>query len=260
MEKLNMANINMLIKKVYLLAGVIIAANMFVVNDVRAMKQEDKNNNIIINNDDIKDNENEKENFIIRVLDMTSGFVLKWENLFNFIGGAVFSGANNYFKWWDYKPGKYWQFGCVGWRSKRFLNDILQFEVNFINLGRGGFWLLPGAFYHIKNCAYKNDKTKAREKGKNFYISTLFAELIEKKVKNKTIVKITVYTLFPLVFLLQGFLSIPLTVHIPKINLSISISFDSIIWGVIGFFLDGKEEQPNKENPNEKNEIELKNI
>ncbi len=38
MEKLNMAKVNMLLKKGYLLAGVMMAANIFAVNEMKAME------------------------------------------------------------------------------------------------------------------------------------------------------------------------------------------------------------------------------
>ena len=239
----NMANMNTLFKKGYLFAVVIMAANMFVVNEMKAM-----NDNRREPEKDMK--EGNDESTFLKFLDMTSGFVLKWENLINFIGGAVFSGANNYFKWWDYKPGTYWKLAWFGWRSKRFLKDILQFEIN-LNAVRGAFWLLPGTYNFIKG--FPNNKGQYFEP---LHVSFLLACCVDKFLgKENNFVTIIEFIVF---FLLQGFVSMPLTLHIPKINLSISISLDSILWGVAGMILDEKE-VPNEENPNEKNENELKN-
>ena len=120
-----MAKVSTLIRKGYLFAGVIMAVNMFVVNEVMAMKdisEETKNKNLL-------ENEKEDDNSIpIGSKKMKGGeikdgktvisktlsvqgfrnFLLSHENIFNLIGGAVFSGFNNYFKWWDYNPGGTW--------------------------------------------------------------------------------------------------------------------------------------------------------
>ena len=226
MKSLNMASINTLIRKGYLFAGVIIAANIFVVNEMKAMED--------IQQEHEKDaKEGNDGSTFLKFLDMTSGFVLKWENLINFIGGAVISGANNYYKWWDYKPGTYCKSVWFGLRSKRFLKDILQFEVNF-NLGRGFFWLIPGAYNFIRYSTVR-DAEKCIE---SLYVSFLLADRVFDFFDEK--LPAFIITLI-VSFLVQGFVSMPLTLHIPKINLSISISLDSIIWGVVGFFLDKKE-------------------
>ena len=130
MASLNMAKVNTLFRKGYLLAGVVMAANMLVVNEAIAMKEENK--------------ENEKSTFP-QVLDKASGFVLSWENAINLTGGVVLSGINNYLKWWDYNPGKYSRLGCLGWRSGRHIKDIFQIGIN-LNLGRGILWLIPGTY------------------------------------------------------------------------------------------------------------------
>ncbi len=217
MAKLNMAKINTLIKKGYFLAGVVMAANMFVVNEVRAMED---------NTGDIKDetqiDPSKKENSGLQGF---IGFLLYWENAINLFGTLALSGANNYFKWWDYSPGTYGEFGCIGWRSKRLLNGIFQFDIN-INLGRGGVWLIPGAYFYEKlkdvDEVYLN----------HLHVSNLIASRF-KEIK-----------LIMVFFLLQGFISMPLTLHIS--NFSISISLDSIIWGVIGMILD-KEDGKNED-------------
>ena len=112
MAKLNMVLKNTLFKKGYLLAGVMIAANMFIGNEVKAMNQEE--------GDDfkIKDlNQDSSINTGKKTSPLGLKFVLTYENYINFIGGLVFSGFNNYFKWWNYDAGGYRQFLWSGWRS-----------------------------------------------------------------------------------------------------------------------------------------------
>ena len=130
MASLNMAKVNTLFRKGYLLAGVIIAANMFVGNEVRAMiptnmtaiKNDIKENKY---NNDNGEKEGEKKTLS---LEGVLNFVLSWENTINLVGGVVSSVANNYLKWWDYNPGGYSRLGCFGWRSGRLINifQILQ--------------------------------------------------------------------------------------------------------------------------------------
>ena len=216
MAKLNIAKVNTLIRKGYFLAGVIMAANMFIGNEMRAMNlnknhftEEKKNikkelkelNELKEKNKEIKQvieelgkdvNKLNKKNAKIKKQKKTGGqgfrnFLLSHENLINLIGGAVFSVFNNYFKWWDYNPGTYCKFVWLGLRSKRFLKDILQFEVNF-NAVRGIFWSL-------------------------------------KKKKEGSLVSFFIKDI-----LLRGCISMPLTLHLPKINFSMSISLDSILW------------------------------
>ena len=57
MASLNMAKVNTLFRKGYLLAGVIMAANMFVVNEVKAMEQIRRRNNPINESTIIEDND-----------------------------------------------------------------------------------------------------------------------------------------------------------------------------------------------------------
>ena len=249
MEKLNMAKVNTLIRKGYIFAGVIIAANMFVVNEVKAMKDISGKSkekgwtsmtmNSSYNSVPISDKEKEKyeklqegginggeEPTNIKGKKITSKTqprqnfldkVLSHENIFNLVGGLVFSVANSYLKWCDYNPGGYWnlRFGCLGLRSKRFLNGMLQFEGN-LNLERGAFW----SFFHIINLILKR-KSKRIERDDDFS----WGSFIIKDI-------------------LRGFISTPLTFHIAKFNLSISISLDSIIWIGICKILEPK---PKKE-------------
>ena len=257
MANINMVNMNTLFRKGYLLAGVIIAANMFAVNEMKAMK--DKTTTTKSNTSKLmKDGKltgkgkellkmNMKPDYFKGIKRKKSGEqsffdkVLSYENAINLVGGTVSSIANNYFKLWDYNPGWYRQFGCLGWRSKRFLNGVLQFEVNF-NLGRGAFWSIP----HIINL-YIIKRSKGEKKDNDFsWVGFFFSDI------------------------LRGFTSMPLTFHISKFNFSISISLDSIIWwGIIDNILklSGKKKgkKENKEEGgeelidiNEKEKVEKK--
>ena len=235
MAKLNMVKVNTLIRKGYLLAGVIIAANMFAVNEMKAT--DDKSNTSIDDNMEQEGGEKEKErDKNASSLESVLNFVLSRENTINLIGGVVFSVANNYLKLWDYNPGSYCNLrnGCLGWRSKKFF-DIVQVDINF-NLGRGGFWLITGAYNFIKFFTV-NDYEKEG------YVSPLhFCFLVACRFgkSSDTIALI-------LSFLFQGFVSAPLIFHIS--NFSIAISLDSILWAVIGKILElkVKEELEKKE-------------
>ena len=243
MEKLNMAKVNTLIRKGYLFAVVIMAVNMFVVNEVMAMKKVsettknanpmtmDSSYNSIPKSDKNKlkykklqkgeinggeEPTNIKGKKLMSKTQSRQGFldkVLSHENIFNLIGGLVFSVANSYLKWSDYNPGGYWnlRFGCLGLRSKRFLNGMLQFEGN-LNLERGVFW----SFFHVINLFLEKKSKDGDFSWVGFFIKDI----------------------------LRGFISAPLTFHIATFNLSISISLDSIIWiGICKIF----ELKPKKE-------------
>ena len=163
MASLNMANMNTFFKKGYLLAGVVMAANMFAVNEIKASSP---NPSVNVNqqsleqqytsvqnpfgntNDDSKKND---DNIILDEKDHKKkqgplDKLLSLENYFNFFGTLALSGANNYFKWWDYNAGGYCtlRIGCLGYRTKQFF-DIVQLDFN-LNLGRGALWLIPGIF------------------------------------------------------------------------------------------------------------------
>ena len=220
-----MAKVNTLIRKGYLLAGVVMAANMFVVNEMKAMDPTNiKQNNDI--NDMVKKEEDKKTLSFEGVLN----FVLSWENTINLIGGAAFSVANNYLKWWDYNPGGYFKLGCFGWRSGRHIKDIFQIGIN-LNLGRGILWLIPGTYNYIKTCTAEEAKRTA-------YITSLyFSCLVADRFKDSNLAaNIALIG----VFLIQGFVSMPLAIHIS--NFSISISLDSMLWAGIGKFLDKTED------------------
>ena len=229
MAKLNMVKVSTLIRKGYLLAGVIMAANMFVVNEMKASanESESEDNKLI---DMVEKDEGKKTLFLENVLNFVEWvlyYVLSYENSINFIGGAVFSGANNYFKWWDYNPGKYSKLGCFGWRSGRLIKDIFQVDIN-INLGRGILWLIPGTYNYIKAYAKKEED----------YIRLLhFSYLVAERVYEFfTAKKLAFKTTLIGFFLLQGFVSVPLAIHIS--NFSIAVSLDSMLWAGIGKFLD----------------------
>ena len=241
MAKLNIANMNTLFKKVYFLAGVVMTANMFVVNEVRASNSEDTYK--IDSNANQEQDENKKEGNS-GVVQGFLNLLLSHENIINLFGEAVFSGFNNYFKWWDYNPGWYGQFGCFGWRSGRFIKDIFQFEVNFINLGRGAFWTILGAYNVIKGF------TNNIKYYQPLHVSYLVAVLINKKHMSR-IALIGV-------FLIQGFISLPLTLHF--FNFSISVSLDSIIWGIMGIFLGKILEARIKKEEKGKEGEELKEV
>ena len=214
MEKLNMANMSTLFRKGYLLAGVVMLLNMFVVKEVMAMEggstgnpfsselQMNPNSNNELNNNStniegyrrIEGTESEKldvteDQFAPSILDELLYRLLFWENRINFFGGIIVSGFNNYLKLWDYNPGIYFKVGCLGWRSKSLLNGIFQFDIN-LNLGRGVLWT---TFFWLN------------------------------------------YTTMPKIMiiarLIVEFISIPLAIHIHGFD--ISIAFDSILFTVV---------------------------
>ena len=234
MASLNMANMNTLFRKGYLLAGVMMAANMFVGNEMKATDNRER-----INMDENTEKNEEGKDKDASSIESVLNFVLSRENTINLIGGVVFSGANNYLKWWDYNAGSYCnlRIGCLGWRSKKFF-DIVQVDIN-LNVGRGISWVILGAYNFIKFFTV-NDYEKEG------YVSPLhFSFLVACRLEkpSPTIALI-------LSFLFQGFVSAPLIFHIS--NFSIAISLDSMIWGITGFFLDKgknneKEEEGGKE-------------
>ena len=218
MASLNMAKVNTLFKKGYLLAGVIIAANIFVGNEMMAMEtnpQEEENEKYMKNENHEQQKENKEDSGIpikdASLLKRGLNFVLKYENTFNFFGGLFFSVANNYLKLWDYNPGGYWnlRIGCLGLRSKRLLNGMLQFGGN-LNLGRGAFWLIPGVFELMRYVKGQNKPRKST--------ACLIMLKILGKVRNNEPKFGFFYSIF---FLVQGFVSIPLTLHFSKFSISI---------------------------------------
>ena len=123
---------------------------------------------------------------------------------------------------------------------KRFLNGIFQFEVN-LNVVRGILWLIPGTYNFIKGIV--SEQYKGRDYFTPLHVSCLVADLIDKDPWSTLA--------FIGVFLIQGFGSMPLTFHIS--NFSISISLDSMIWGVIGLFLDKKDDDGKRRRRKKKN-------
>lgn len=220
-----MANMNALFRKGYLLAGVVMAANMFSVNEMRAMEQVEGDNNNSINRWEpilIRDNNgNVSWNENVRFF---SAVILYCENAVNFIAMLLVSVVNNYFKLYKYSAGKFRiDYGWFGYRTKRFLNGILQFEVGLNVVGKGIPWLIPGIFGLI-------DYIKL-EKYPIIFKST--AGLITMKILNKDENsfrnnKTSFGVFYSIIFLLQGFVYMALTLHIS--NFSIWISLDAILW------------------------------
>ena len=258
----NMAKLNMVFREGCLLAGVIMAANMFTGNEVKAMNQEEgdtykkeklleEEENERIIEELRKKKEETNKNKVEREkkkrgksgLKSFLGFLSSYENTINIIGGAVLSVFNNYTKWWDYNPGCYGQFGRIGWRSKRFLNNMFQFDIN-LNLGRGVLWLIPGAYNFINFIKLLLIKVKDSYD----YIKCLHVSyLVASNLFNGDSMQITAIIVF---FLLQGFVSMPLTFHLSKFNFGIEISLDSIIWAGIGNILYLKVTKQEKEEEN----------
>jgi len=250
-----MANMNTLFKKGYLLAGVVMAANMFVANEVMASENKNETGNLggqgsgqgaeaqltQQNNFEIKDFPPQNGNEVQAggkkgdqkkqdPLDK----LLSCENYFNFFGTLALSGANNYFKWWDYNAGSYCnlRIGCLGWRTKKFF-DIVQLDFN-LNLWRGIGWSIPHII-KFRRSLTKAEKIENNEKDE------------ENAIKSGSNADSWVSFLFK--DILRGFVSIHLTLHISKFNFSISISLDSILWEfIIGRFLKETGQQPDKEN------------
>ena len=226
MASLNMANMNTLFRKGYLLAGVMMAANMFVGNEMKATDNRER-----INMDENTEKNEEGKDKDASSIESVLNFVLSRENTINLIGGVVFSGANNYLKWWDYNAGSYCnlRIGCLGWRSKKFF-DIVQVDIN-LNVGRGISWLIPGTYNFIKACKANNDDEEKYTKP--LYFSYLVGDLFDGE-------SYASLAAFIAVFLIQGFVSVPLAIHIS--NFSIAISLDSMLWAGIGKFLDTDEQ------------------
>ena len=224
MEKINMVKVSTLIRKGYLLAGVLMAANMFVVNEVKASSEtknlnnkEKKKKKYIIDSDEksitkdvkIEGEENKKKQGPLYKL-------LSGENYFNLFGTLALSCANNYFKWWDYNAGGYLKLriGCLGWRTKKFF-DTVQLDFN-LNLGRGALWTILD---FISLCFRGEQKTVAM--------------YVEHKAKLNKLTKEARLAAYFFITFLQGLISAPLTVHIAKFDFSISLSIDSILWEIV---------------------------
>ena len=138
----NMSLGNTLIRKGYLLAGVMMAANMFVVNEMKAMNTENDENRSVyleeIRSDGLENGRNNHKK-VLSFAECVPYYFLAYDNYINLFVGVVSSVANNYLKLWDYNPGTYREFGRIGWRSGRLIKDIFQFDIN-LDLGRGVFF------------------------------------------------------------------------------------------------------------------------
>ncbi len=229
----------MLFKKGYLLAGMIIAANIFVVNEMLAM-DEDKTDEILL--EDMNNTISPIANII--TIDITRP-ILYWENYFNFFGTLALSGFNNYSKWWDYDAGIYWKLGCLGWRSKRLLNGIFQFEGNF-NLCRGISWGFLGFwFLFVQKCT----SARVKKNLSSIVISSLFFLIINNENRQEQLIMVEmenqdyIRRIAFFLLILQGFISAPLTFHISKFNFSISISLDAILWELVTIWARKKKEK-----------------
>ena len=251
----NMAKVSTLFKKGYLLTGMIMAANMFVVNEMKAMNSpydkkdglmatEEKEQNFGKEEKKKKKNNNNKKNFFTQdsTKDTTMN-ILFWENYFNSFFTLALSGFNNYFKWWDYNAGGYCnlRIGYLGWRTKKFF-DIVQLDFN-LNLWRGIGWSIP----HI--IKFRRSLTKAQIQDNT--------EIKQNEEGNdaKSGSNASPWVSFLFKGILRGFVSIPLTLHFS--NFSISISLDSIIWEfVIGMFFN-TDEKGGKKNPDDSTIKEL---
>jgi len=249
-----MANMNTLFKKGYLLAGVVMAANMFVANEIKASNsknnEEDNPETLQVDlNQQLLDKQNQQmENHDETMIKNKKGQkkkqspldkLLSLENYFNLFGTLALSGANNYFKWLDYNAGSYCnlRIGCLGWRSKK-LFDIVQIDIN-LNLWRGIGWSIP---HFIK---FRRSLTKAQIQDNTEIKQN------EEGGEIKSVSNASPWVSFLFKGILRGFVSIPLTLHIS--NFSISISFDSIIWEfVIGRFFN-TDEKGGKKNESEPN-------
>jgi len=269
-----MANMNTLFRKGYLLVGVMMAANMLVVNEVKAMDDRtaaplltnnpmttSQNNGISFRSEMPQGDTNppygnrcnkiseqvynmdkqtvEKFNQEHKKQDVQDFFdcLLSWENYANFFGSLALSGANNYFKWWNYDAGEYFKLGCLGYRTKKFLNDILQLEVN-LNVIRGVLWLIPGSLFFVVQ-GYSNHKinTACSFTFSLLLFLTINNGTVDAKIEKKLHTKVIAFFLS----ILQGFASAPLTFHLSKF--SISISLDSIIWELVAIWARKKVEE-----------------
>ena len=242
--KLNMVLKNTLFKKVYFLAGVVMAANMLVVNEIRASDEEEEGK--------IVEDQNNSNSSGKKASPLKNGlkFVLTFENYFNFFGTLALSVANNYFKWWDYNPGGYLnlRIGCLGWRSKSFLNGTSQFEIT-LNLGRGAFWMIAtffGSNDYLKGKIIIGSLTNTA--------AVIMASVITEGWENGPRGKI----LFFFLSSLQGFVSMPIAIHISIF--SIAISLDSIIWELVSGLLkivrvNMEKEQIKKNEMNDDNKV-----
>ena len=266
-----MVKVSTLIRKGYLLAGVLMAANMFVVNEVKASedpsekkKEEEKDT------DSQKDNTEEDNVQTEQKIEIENsfyigpckyiGFLLQWENTINLVGGALFTFANGLYNFYENKPSFYSDYLFAGWNSNPFARGYLQFCPN-INLGRGIFWLvmyyaqtkLMHTSYKIIKETLVNEKVQ-EEVASNFakgYLFYLFGEYTPFVIGNKLVENMKCANRFKfyvfiqsLLRLVQNFVSVPLIIHLTS-KFTISIAFDAIMWMVVTHFVidDGSKNQ-----------------
>ena len=265
-----MAKVNTLFSKVYLLAGVMMAANMYIVNEMRATDQMDseekKNQEIsILNNQEnaTGENINIKDVFYIGPCKYI-GFMLQWKNTINFVGGTLFTFANGLYNFYENKPSFYFDWLFAGWNSNPFAKGYLQFCPN-INLGRGIFWLVMFYTqdnlmhpYYIKIIKFLLGKGVKNEKAINYFVQSYFFVLFSEYtpfvignnlVKNmqKDNRKKNYKFIYLSLILLQNFVSVPLLINLTS-KFTISIAFDSIMWMVVTHFvISDKREKKEKE-------------
>lgn len=274
-----MAKVNTLFKKGFLLAGVIMAANMFIGNEMMAMDKEKKdeillgkvNNNMAVPPTNTNPDINIQNNKILQEKDKTTeqkirikdffyigpckyiGFLLQWENTINLVGGALFTFANGLYNFYENKPGFYFDHYSAGWNSNPFFaKGYLQFCPN-INLGRGIFWLIMhyamnsfiGAYSLTIKEKLKEKNIMDEEETNIFmckYVLYLFNEYTPFVIGNKLAGKANKKNLVFICFslrLLQNFVSVPLIIHLTS-EFTISIAFDAIMWMVVTHFVVGK--------------------
>ena len=141
--------------------------------------------------------------------------------------------------------------GCLGWRTKKFF-DTVQLDFN-LNLGRGALWLIPGIFGFMQYRKKEERPIILNSTAGLITMKILYTNEEDFKKNNSGFGFVVSYFIF---FILQGFVSAPLTFHI--YNFSISISLDSLLWEfVIGrFFDEGKKEDIKIDSANKNDDSE----
>lgn len=242
-----MASVNMVIRKGYLLAEVVMAANMLVVNEMKAMKEETNENNEEKNQnnkqfDEVGDGEKINIDFYFAKCEYI-GFLTMWKNTINLVGEALFTFANGLYNFYDNKPSFYFDYYFAGWNSNPFAKGYLQFCPN-INFGRGIFWLVMGYLTtYLLNSYCEEIRNGTTNKNARHNVTAYFITFkdytpwaIGSKLCN--IMQMegnNLYFIYHFIRLLQNFVSIPLIINFTS-KFTISIAFDSIIWIVMSHF------------------------
>ena len=263
MANINMANVNMLIEKCYLLAGMVIAANMFIMNEVKAMDEKNIQEEYIKK---IKEKDAAEYNKAKEKLEKIYcgpckyiGYLLQWKNTINTVGGALFTSANGLYNFYENKQGSYFDMVFAGWNSKPFAKGYLQFCPNS-NSGRAIFWaimwLVQDCLLSSHNDKPTNELLKAMDESqeeKNKTARNLirsyrlrFYEYTPNIIRNKILIKLKWHNnnkhpflgkfLFLFIKLFQDMVSLPLIINFTS-RFSISIALDSIIWMVVTYFI-----------------------